>query len=151
MRRAVLLVVAALLALTAPLGAAGTVTQTHARTGNIRKVVFAVTGDVANGTVPATAISVPIEGRLIQLITDPGATGPTDNYDITIVDGNGLDVLQGVGANRDTANTEAVAIVFSGTSINPVVDETDTLTLTIANTIVNSATITITLVYALGS
>ncbi|MGE0363365.1 MAG: hypothetical protein AB7R67_21815 [Vicinamibacterales bacterium] len=150
MRRATAILVA-LVALAAPLSAAGTVTQTHYRTGNVRKVVFAVTGDAANGTVPATAISVPLEGRLIQLITDPGATGPTDNYDITIVDGNGLDVLQGAGANRDTANTEAVAIVFSGTSVHPVVDETDTLTLTIANTSVNSATITITLVYALGS
>ncbi|MGE0460904.1 MAG: hypothetical protein AB7Q16_06005 [Vicinamibacterales bacterium] len=131
--------------------AAGTVTQTHFRVGNIRKVVFACTADAANGSFPATAISVPIEGRLIQLITDPGATAPTDNYDITLVDGNGLDVLQGVGANRDTAVTEAAAIVFSGTSVHPVVDESDTLTLTIANNIVNSATLTVTLVYALGS
>ena len=41
--------------------------------------------------------------------------------------------------------------MFTGTSINPVVDESDTLTLTIANNAVNSALITITLVYALGS
>lgn len=151
MARRLLGLCACLLVLVAHLGAVGTVTQTHSRVGNIRKVVFAVTADAAAATVPATAISVPIEGRLIQLITDPGATAPTDNYDITLVDGNGLDALQGVGANRDTANTEAAAVVFSGTSINPVVDETDTLTLTIANNAVNSATITITLVYALGS
>lgn len=151
MRRIVLCLVVALLALTAPLGAAGTVTQTHATTGNIRKVVFTCTGDASDGSFPATAISRKFEGRLIQLITDPGTTAPTDNYDITLVDGNGLDVLQGVGANRDTANTEAAAIVFSGTSINPVVDESDTLTLTIAGSTVNSATLTITLIYALGS
>jgi hypothetical protein len=137
-------------ALTAPVRAAGTVTQAHSTTGNIRKVVFTCTADAADGSFPATAITRKVEGRLIQLITDPGTTAPTDNYDITLVDGNGLDVLQGVGANRDTANTESAAIVFSSTSINPVVDESDTLTLTIANNSVNSATITITLVYALG-
>lgn len=151
MRRAWLLLALVLLVLAAPLGAAGTVTQTHQRVGNIRKAIFTVTADAADASVPATAISVKIEGRLVQLITDPGATAPTDNYDITLVDGNGLDVLQGVGANRDTTNTEAAAIVFAGTSINPVVDETDTLTLTIANNLVNSATLTVTLVYALGS
>jgi hypothetical protein len=145
-----LLVVSALWMLTTPLGAAGTITQTHYTIGNIRKVVFTCTADAANGSYPATAISAPIEGRLIQLITDPGSTAPTDNYDITLVDANGLDVLQGVGANRDTANTEAAAVVFTSTSVNPVVDESDTLTLTIANNSVNSATITITLVYALG-
>lgn len=138
-------------ALVAPADAVGTVTQTHSRTGNIRKVVFTCTGDAADGSFPATALSVPIEGRLIQIVTDPGSTAPTDNYDITLVTAAGLDVLQGVGANRDTANTEAAAIVFSGTAINPVVDETDTLTLTIANSSVNSAGITITLIYALGS
>lgn len=151
MRRACWLLTCALLVLAAPLDAVGTVTQTHYRVGNIRKVVFVVTADAADATIPATAIAVPIEGRLVQLITDPGATAPTDNYDITLLDGNGLDVLQGVGANRDTANTEAAPIVFTGTSVHPVVDESDVLTLTIANNAVNSATITVTLIYALGS
>ena len=77
MRRAWLLLAVVLLGLTAPLGAVGTVTQTHYTLGNIRKVVFVATADVAAATYPATAISVPIEGRLIQLITDPGATAPT--------------------------------------------------------------------------
>lgn len=150
MRRILLPVACLLMMLTAPIWAVGTVTQTHYRVGNIRKVVFVVTADAAAATIPATAISVPIEGRLLQLVTDPGATAPTDNYDITLVDGNGLDVLQGVGANRDTATTEVAPIVYAGTALHPVVDETDTLTLTITNNAVNSAAITITLYYALG-
>jgi hypothetical protein len=36
-----------------------------------------------------------------------GAAAPTDNYDVTIVDENGVDVLAGLGADRDTANTES--------------------------------------------
>ena len=150
-RRLLLALLSLWLVLAAPLGAVGTVSQTHYAVGNIRKVVFTCTADASDGSYPATAMTAKIEGRLIQLITDPGSTAPTDNYDITLVDGNGLDVLQGVGANRDTATTEAAAIVFSGTSVHPVVDESDTLTLTITNNAVNSATITVTLVYALGS
>ena len=45
-------------------------------------------------------------GEVLALVTDPGATAPTDNYDITITDADGYDVMQGAGANRDTANTE---------------------------------------------
>jgi hypothetical protein len=150
MRR--LLLTAALLfaILTAPLGAVGTITQAHYTIGNVRKVVFTCTADAANGSFPSTAITLPIEGRLLALETNPGATAPTDNYDIAITDAEGLDVLQGVGANRDTANTEMAAVIFASTSVNPVVDESDTLTLAITNNSVNSATITVVLYYALG-
>lgn len=150
LRSLLFVVLSCWVALWAPLGAAGTVTQEHYPLGNIRKVVFTATADASDGSYPSTALTTKFEGRLIQIITNPGATAPTDNYDIAITNGDGLDVLQGVGANRDTANTEAAAIVFSGTAINPVVDESDTLTLAITNNSVNSATIVITLVYALG-
>lgn len=151
MRRRWFALIAALLSLTVSLEAAGTITQTHGATGNVRKFTFTCTADVADGSFPATVIAVKFEGRLVKLVTNPGATAPTDNYDITLVDAEGLDVLQGVGANRDTANTEAVPVVYSGTSLHPTVDETDTLTLTIANNIVNSATITIVVHYVLGA
>jgi hypothetical protein len=45
-------------------------------------------------------------GEVLALVTDPGATAPTDNYDLTFPDVEGYDVMQGAGANRDTANTE---------------------------------------------
>ncbi|MBN2129142.1 MAG: hypothetical protein JW741_06580 [Sedimentisphaerales bacterium] len=49
-------------------------------------------------------------GKVIGLTTIPsGTAAPADNYDVTITDENGHDVLLGAGADRDTANTEHVA------------------------------------------
>ena len=39
-------------------------------------------------------------------MTNPGATAPTDNYDIVVNDADSVDVAAGVLANRDTANSE---------------------------------------------
>ena len=59
-------------------------------------------------------------------------------------------MLEGVGANRHTTTTEKAQIVVSGTSLRPVVDEADALTLTFANQSVNSAQLVVELTYALG-
>jgi hypothetical protein len=48
---------------------------------------------------------------LIRVDTDPSATAPTDNYDLVLTDTLGIDLLQGQGANRDTANNEST--IFS--------------------------------------
>lgn len=72
---------------------------------------------------------------------------PTDNYDVKILDQNDIDVLQGVGLNRDFVASEDAAIVYSGTSVQPYVDESDTLTLQITNNLVNSAVVTVLLYY----
>lgn len=130
---------------------AGSITQSHAKLGNIRIVTFTCTADGSDGSFPETAITDKIEGRLIQLVTNPGSTGPQSNYDIVLDDAEALDTLQGVGANRHTSTTEVAVIVFSGSTVHPVVDESDTLTLKITNNNVNSATIVIKLYYALGS
>jgi hypothetical protein len=68
-------------------------------------------------------------GELIRLITDPDAAGdaPTDNYNITILDEDGFDVLIGGGLLRDTANTEQVLASSLGCCYN------SKLTLTIAD------------------
>jgi hypothetical protein len=127
---------------------AGSVTLTaHNQLGNIRALRYTCVADAADGSFPATALPK-IEGKLLALETNPGATAPTDNYDVTLVDDDGLDVLQGAGANRDTANTEMAAVLFASTSVHPPVDEWQTLTLTIANNAVNSAGIVITIFYA---
>jgi hypothetical protein len=83
----------------------------------------------------------------MELTTNPGAVAPTDNYDITIEDAEGVDRLQGVGANRDTANTESAIPVYSGSTVHPVVSRSDALTLKIAGNSVNSATGRIILLY----
>lgn len=47
-------------------------------------------------------------GEIIRLVTIPGTStdAPADNYDVTIEDSDGADVLVGAGADRDTANME---------------------------------------------
>lgn len=62
----------------------------------------AADGSKADGTIPAT------KGRLVLVETNPGATAPADDYDLTILDSNGVDITGGALANRDTANSEAV-------------------------------------------
>jgi hypothetical protein len=128
---------------------AGTVTLAHDRVGNIRKIVATIVADAAAATVPDTVLPA-IEGRLLALVTNPGATAPTDNYDLTVEDQHGHDVLEGVGANRSTSATQKVAVVYSGTGTHPAIDEGDTLTLKIANNAVNGAQIVAEIYYALG-
>ena len=75
---------------------------------------------------------------LHSMVTDPGSTAPSDNYDITIEDSDGVDVLGGAGVNRDTANTERVMPLY-GTTPHPC-PINGALTVKIAGNIVNAAT-----------
>jgi hypothetical protein len=92
-------------------GVVGTVTITEkAHISTVRKVIFAWvagTGDYEGTASGTTTLSY--DGELLGLTTDPGAGPPTDNYDITIKDSDGDDVLLGAGTNRDTTVTEHVA------------------------------------------
>lgn len=136
---------------------AGTVVLTTDRIGGwSRAVTITCTGDAADGSFPATNLAtllasspVPLSGRLVTLQTNPGSTAPTANYDITLVDGDGIDRLQGLGANRHTSNSEAVAIVYTGTSISPPVAPGETLTLTLSGNSVNSAVTVVTLYFGI--
>jgi hypothetical protein len=123
---------------------ASSVVETIDKLGPVCCITLAVTTHT-DGTVTAYALTKKVSGRLLALETDPGSTAPTDNYDLTITDANGLDVLQGVGANRHTTTTQMAAIVFSGTSVHPPVAMGDTLTLNVTNNSVNSATFTVKL------
>jgi hypothetical protein len=75
---------------------------------------------------------------------------PTDNYDVRL-ERHGIDLLQGLGANRDAAAHEEVAIIYASTSLHPAVDEDDELTFVIDNHFAPSAQITAHLFYALGA
>jgi len=50
----------------------------------------------------------------ISMITDPGATAPTADYDITITDENGVDVMLATGTDRHTTATEYVKAANTG-------------------------------------
>ena len=130
---------------------AGTVSESlTCNVSPVKVVTFTCTADASDASFPAPPITTNIKGRLLQIATNPdGTTAPQDNYDITITDADGIDVLQGVGANRDTAHSEVAAIVYA-TSVNPVIAETDTLTLNISGNNVNDAITVIKLYWTEG-
>lgn len=91
----------------------------------------------ANGSLTSTAITGGlVYGVLLRLVTNPGSTAPTDNYDITLTDEDGFDALGGVGANRDTTTTEEAEIAM--TSFQRLV--ANTLTFNLSGNSVDSAT-----------
>lgn len=114
---------------------------TRSRTCEI--VTIAVTADAADGSVPNT--SIPLKGFLVKAITNPGATAPTDNYDIELMDPAdvALDALGGALTNRDTATTEQAYPVITGAACP--VFLCGTYTLKVSNNSVNSATVSIIL------
>lgn len=119
---------------------------TERKIGLVRDVTATVTFDSGDGSLPATALPF-FGGRLVLLRTNPGSTAPTDNYDMTLVDEDGLDRLQGFGANRDTTNSEEVVIVYASTAIHPPVVFGEILLLTVVNNSVHSGTTVIRFVY----
>ena len=91
---------------------AGTVVTTEQTHRSLKRVKFAWTSS-AGGAADATT-SATYSGEVLTLVTDPGATAPTDNYDVVVNDADSIDVLAGAGANRDTANTEYVLAASLG-------------------------------------
>lgn len=90
-----------------PAWAAGTVTQTLTGQGRyIDLLTYSWTGDASNGSVPATESQWPIDGYIIMVVTNPGSPAPTDNYDITLTDTDGVDTMGGELTDRDTVNSE---------------------------------------------
>jgi hypothetical protein len=126
------------------------------RYGAVKKLTVSWTSDDATGAVSGTTRK--IVGRLIKAVTDPGSAAPTDDYDITITDEEGVDVLaacQSNLTNRDTTNSEQVYFLVldaAGTplaqSVHPVV--CDALTVAVANA-GNAKTGQLVLYYAPGA
>lgn len=111
------------------------------------EVVIDIVGDDSDGTVPNVTFELPVDAELISLETNPGSTGPTDNWDIALTDTDGFDVLQGLGANRHVSTTLR-AVIYVATQLgHPIVKRGELLTLAITNTSVNDATARIRLLY----
>jgi len=121
---------------------AGTVTQTYTKvTDDVRCLTYSWTGDAADGSVPATASTISVDGYIILVITNPGSTAPTALYDITLTDGDSVDVMGGQLANRSATATEQavpkIGTVYGGRWVSGI------LTLNITNQSVHSATGTV--------
>lgn len=82
-------------------------TVTHLPHG-LREYVFAWTS-TAGGAVEDNESVEQVADRVLQVETIPSATAaPTADYDVTLEDGNGVDMLQGQGANRSASAAEGV-------------------------------------------
>jgi hypothetical protein len=124
---------------------AGTITSSRTRsrtTPYSRKFTKVITvdwvADAADGSVPA--LSLPLSGYLIKVVTNPGATAPTANYDIALNDpsDSALNVWSTALDNRHTTNTEQVYPAISG-AVTPILLN-GTYSLAVSGNAVNSAT-----------
>jgi hypothetical protein len=124
---------------------ASSIAQTATSSGYLKELKIVCTFDGSDGSFTSVKIRE-MEGFLFTVITDPdGVTAPTDQYDITLTDSRGLDVMGGALANRSNTTTEMTYPILNSnyTSI-PVKDQ---LTLNITNNSVNSAIVTIVIYY----
>jgi len=112
----VIATVIVLLAAASPGLAAESVTQTWTNcTATVDCLALAWQAD-PNGALTATASNRSIDGYVIQVVTNPGATAPTDNYDIALNNSDGADVCGGALADRDTATSEIALPKPDGTN-----------------------------------
>ena len=109
--------------------AGSSVTFTRLHVGDMTRVKIAWVSDDAAGTASG-ASTFAVRGIPVRFTTVPsgGGTAPTDNYDITITDDLSVDILAGLGADRDTANTETR---LQADGLIPVFSET--ITFSVAN------------------
>jgi hypothetical protein len=64
-------------------------------------------------------------GSVVNLVTIPdGVSVPTTNYDVTVIDDNGVDVLNGAGIDRDSTLTQYAQEAALGVVANSQLDFT---------------------------
>lgn len=107
----------------------GTITLTEETFGTVKKITCAWTsengGDNAGKAQKTTTYAY--SGEVIRLVTDPGSTAPTDDYDVYVYDEDSMDILMAAGKDRDTTTTEQVLASSLGCVAN------DKLTFSIEN------------------
>jgi len=137
--------------------AAGTVSQAVSwvcrsnSTECVQVLTFTATADSADGSYPSTDMSATTLNKLkgwylYKIITNPGSTAPTDNWDFTLSDSDGIDVLGGNGANRHTTTSQMIAPLLT-TGVYFAQPVLDTWTLAITGNSVNSAGIVIKAIF----
>ena len=88
--------------------AAGTCPQTFQTiASNIYLLTFTCTADSGDNSYPATDSIQAIDGYVFLVKTIPsGVTAPTDQYDITFKDSDGIDIMGGNLLNRSDTDPE---------------------------------------------
>lgn len=126
--------------------AAGSVSVARKDFKNAEVVVISWTADAADGSLPTKTVG--LYGYVEKIVTNPGSTAPTDNYDIAFGDpsDSALSVLSTALDNRHTTTTQQVYPRIAGTvgtvsSFKPFL--VGDYTVAVTNNSVNSATGTI--------
>lgn len=151
MRKLIIALAMVLLLVTMAMAADSVVTiETSSVNDGMEVVVFTWLANTTTGTVPATSTGTtwPDErmqkaGCIAKVNTNPGSTAPTDDYDITLTDADGVDLMGGELGDRDTADSE-VAVPKIDTTFGCVV-VTGPFTMNISNQSVSAATGTVTI------
>lgn len=110
---------------------AGTVVTTEMNLYALKKIGFAFTS-ATTGAADATTTQR-YTGHIVVVQIVPGATTPSDQFDVTLVNGDGVDVLYGDGA--DCGNAATTVIMPNA----PLVADTLTLGVTNAGNAKNGA------------
>ena len=85
---------------------AGSVTIEYENQLTASVVTWTWTSD-SSGDVSGTD-TLKLSGQALRFVTDPSATAPTADYDITILDENGVDIAAAALADRHTSTSEQV-------------------------------------------
>tara|TARA_R110000751_G_scaffold78531_1_gene158453 strand:- start:234 stop:602 length:369 start_codon:yes stop_codon:yes gene_type:complete len=85
---------------------AGSVTINYSEHETVKYVEWIWTSD-GSGDVSGTDTKV-LAGVALRYATNPSATAPSANYDITILDEDAIDIAAGALVNRHTSNSEQV-------------------------------------------
>ena len=101
----------------------GSITNTHP---NNEEITLLWVGDAADGTIPTLLIDQYAGWYIARAATVPGAVAsggvvPTDQYDITAIDPDGIDLFDGALMNRSSTVPQAepmsALIPFGGITI----------------------------------
>jgi len=85
----------------------GTVSDSWARLGPINKITISWTAGT-NGFASGDTASH-VRGEILRVVCDPDDTSvPTNNYDVTLTDASGIDLLAGKGANLSSTTASSI-------------------------------------------
>ena len=102
------------------MAAVGSITETLTpdRTYGIRELSLAWTSHT-DGAVSGIYTAKFSEGEILKVAFVPGSTTPTDQYDVTVLDPNSIDILLGRGANRSNSATQIVVPILNDGQTTP--------------------------------
>ncbi|KKL48634.1 hypothetical protein LCGC14_2323530 [marine sediment metagenome] len=101
------------------MAAVGTVTIVEEVFDSVKLISWSWIGGTAETALAAATTTSFYTGRLIFCVTNPGTSdAPADNYSVTILDKNDVDVLADGGLNRATGTTESILEASLGAAAN---------------------------------